>query len=219
MRTLVLFINGIHADPGDADGWTDRAVTWTHTRTPDGVYGEKFEYHTNFATRFIRQRARIAACANMIGFYRRAGFTRIIGVGHSNGCAILAGLLTRLNVPLESVHLFAPAAEPADFATALRQGSVGRIYLYGSTKDAPLRLLAPVSKLLFGWAGLGYGNLGAKADQFTAAHPGDVVNVSNNTYGHSDWFARGDQFEDTMRQIFEHEQIPVFTPRIQAPTA
>jgi hypothetical protein len=216
MKTVLIFVNGILANPGDSDGWTDRAVTFTNTRTRDGVYGEKFEYATGPLTRRWKQDDRAAAIATMISYYRRAGFQRVIGVGHSNGCDILARVLTRLNVALDSVHLFAPAATAADYHRALQMDSVERIYIYGSRKDAALGIGARASKALLGWAGLGYGTLGLEGAAVAAAHPERVKDCSIHSYGHSDWFARDSHFEPTMRTLFENEGIetlrPPFTP-------
>ncbi len=217
MKTVVIFVNGILTNPGDSDGWTDRAVTFTNTRTRDGIYGEKFEYATGALTRRFQQDDRAAAIARMVSFYRRAGFVRVIGVGHSNGCDILARVLTRLNVALDSVHLFAPAAEPADYEQALRMGSVGRICIYGSKADKALKL-ASRSKVLVGWLGLGYGSLGLLGPQFAAAHPDRVTDNSIHTFGHSDWFARDTHFETTMKRLFENEGIEVL-PLPFVPTA
>ena len=215
MKTVLIFINGILTNPGDADGWTDRAVTFTNTRTRDGIYGEKFEYATGALTRRFQQDERAAAIARMISFYRRADFQRVIGVGHSNGCDILARVLTRLNVALDAVHLFAPAAEPVDYERALQMGSVERIFIYGAQTDKAL-LFAKRSKTLVGWAGLGYGSLGLQGAEFAAAHPDRVRDCSVNTYGHSDWFARDTHFEPTMKLLLENEGIEVlrlpFTP-------
>lgn len=216
MKTVFIYINGILTNPGDAEGWTDRAVTFTNTRTRDGVYGEKFEYATGALTRRFQQPARAAAIAKMVGFYRRAGFQRVIGVGHSNGCDILARVLTDLNVSLDSVHLLAPAAEPADYEQALLMNSVGRIFIYGSRADKALRF-ARASKKLIGWAGLGYGSLGLIGDEFAAAHPERVTDCSDHSLGHSDWFSREAHFEPTMKIILENEGLEVqrlpFTPR------
>lgn len=208
MKTVLIFINGILTNPGDADGWTDRAVTFTNTRTRDGIYGEKFEYATGALTRRFQQDNRAAAISRMVSYYRRAGFSRVIGVGHSNGCDILARVLTNLNVALDSVHLFAPAAEPADYEQALRMGSVGRIFIYGSKADKALQF-ARRSKPLVGWLGLGYGSLGLLGPEFAAAHPDRVTDCSDHTLGHSDWFARETHFEPTMKLLLENEGIEV----------
>jgi hypothetical protein len=215
MKTVLIFINGILSNPGDADGWTDRAVTFTNTRSRDGIYGEKFEYATGALTRRLQQDDRAAAIARMVSFYRRAGFSRVIGVGHSNGCDILARVLTRLNVALDSVHLFSPAADPADFDRALQMSAVGRIFVYGSKNDKALQFASTTKKVL-GIFGLGYGSLGLQGAEFAAAHPTRVFDCSDHVMGHSSWFARDTHFEPTMKRVFENEGIEAlplpFTP-------
>lgn len=205
-RRVFIFINGILATPGDSDGWTDRAVTWMHTRTPDGIYGEKFEYATGPLTRRLLQGVRAQAIARMVQFYHRANF-EVSLVGHSNGCDLIARVIDGLNVRVRSVHLFAPAADGADFIRARREGSCGHLYLYGSVKDRALGIWARFSRRLLGWAGLGYGSLGIEHAVFAAALPGFVTDCSNDTFGHSDWFARDTHFDDTMRQIARNEGI------------
>src|SRR5690349_9963280 len=56
VRRVYLFINGIHVRPGDAEGWCDRAVTWTHIKTE--ARAEKFEYATWAVTRWLHQQER-----------------------------------------------------------------------------------------------------------------------------------------------------------------
>jgi hypothetical protein len=213
-RRVFIFINGILSNPGDSDGWTDRAVTWIHTRTPDGIYGEKFEYATGPLTRRLWQGVRAQAIARMVQFYHRAKYDVSL-VGHSNGCDLIARVIDGLNVSVRSVHLFAPAADGADFARAIHEQAVGNVYLYGSTKDKALGL-ARVTGVALRRFGLGYGSLGVQHADFAASFPNHVTNCSNDTFGHSDWFARDTHFDATMRLIATNEGVPVeelpFTP-------
>lgn len=203
---VFIFINGIRAEPGDADGWTDRAVTWINCHTPHiPRKGEKFEYACWAVTRFIRQGQRVAALAAMIGYYSRAGF-RVTLVGHSNGCAIIAKVLAVVGPKIDSAHLFAPAADGADFAEALREDRLGVLHTYGSKGDAALKF-AGISRKLLGWAGLGYGNLGLTASEFAAQLPLRVFDHSDDTQGHSTWFDRGERFEKTMQLLTETETL------------
>jgi pimeloyl-ACP methyl ester carboxylesterase len=202
---VFIFINGIKNDPGASDGWTDRAVTSTHIRYPLlPVKGEKFEYAATAIFRRLKQDERARAFAKMISFYVDAGF-RITLVGHSNGCDIIARVLDLVR-GVDSVHLFAPAADAKDFERALAFGKVGKIHIYGSTRDAALKA-AKLSRTLFGWAGLGYGSLGLQAAEFAKANPGKVFDHSDDAQGHSTWFDRGQRFEQTMNLLFEHELL------------
>lgn len=206
MQPLVFIcVNGVLTRPGDAEGWTDRAVTWLQTQFPSQpVKAEKFEYASGVITRRLRQAARAAAIAKMVGYYHRAGF-RLVLVGHSNGCDLIARVLELVAAPINSAHLFAAAAEGEDFARALKERRLGVLHLYGSRHDKALKLAA-LSRALLGWAGLGYGSLGREATEFVQAHDdGRVFDHSDHDFGHSDWWERGDNFERTMRQLVVNE--------------
>ncbi len=165
-QRLFVFINGILTAPGDAEGWTDRSVTWTQSRTPHKA--EKWEYATGPLLRRLRQQTRAEKIATMLAYYERAGF-EIVLVGHSNGCDIIARVLELraelcwfYQLPLRSVHLFSAAAEAEDFRSALDRDDVARIFFYSGGRDLALRA-GRVSRTLFGWAGLGYGTAGGSA--------------------------------------------------------
>lgn len=199
-RAVWIAINGILSRPGDAEGWTDRAVTWLHLHTE--VRAEKFEYAAGALTRRLRQSARVKAIARMIGHYHRGGF-RVTLLGHSNGAELVAQVLGRIwPIEIEAAHLVAPATEGDELRRALASGQLGWLHLYGSRNDGPLRL-AKVSAQLGGWAGLGYGDLGRRVEHFatlanrTTAH-------NDDTQGHSSWWTRGDSFERTMRLLTQH---------------
>lgn len=218
MKTVFIYINGILSNPGASDGWTDRAVTFTHTRTEDPLchgpaVGEKFEYAAGVLTRRWGQSRRAEAIGTMVGYYRRAGYERVIGVGHSNGCDILARVLTDLNVSLDSVHLFDPAADAEDYEEALQMGSVGRIYLYGSDNDRALQK-AKATRPLIRWTGWGYGYLGLEGAAFAAKHPDRVFDFRDNALDHGDWFDRATHFESSMTRLLRNEGIDVRPPRV-----
>lgn len=210
---VYIFVNGILSMPGDADGWTDRAVTWINTRT--SAKGEKWEYATGPLLRRIKQQERAQKIATLIAYYERAGY-EVILVGHSNGCDIIGRVLALRGhepwyyaQPLRSVHLFAAAADAEPFLAALDRQSVGRIFIYRGGRDRALQL-GRFSRRVVGWAGLGYGSLGREDPDNTAAlelayRPGVAVH-QEPAYGHSDWFIRGEFFEVTMRHIVRAEE-------------
>lgn len=193
---VIICINGILNKPGKADGWTDRAVTWFHCKYPEStVRAEKFEYATGALLRRIKQARRAQAIARMCGFYRRAGY-RIHLVGHSNGCDLIARVLEIFGYPVESVHLFAPAADGGDFLAAFEQGRLGELHIYGSRKDRALKL-ARLSRRLAGWIRirgrrLGYGSLGLLGREFAHEHAPawPIHDHSDDAQGHSTWFGR-----------------------------
>ena len=204
MRTVFIAINGILTNPGESEGWTDRFVTWVNTRLPDGVVAEKFEYATDALFRRVKQRERADAIAKKVGYYRRALY-RVVLVGHSNGCDLIARVMESSGQDIDACHLFAPAAEDEDFAQAIREGLVHRIHIYGSKNDKALRF-AQATKPLISWLGLGYGSLGLRGKEFAAQFQHTVKDHSNDCYGHSTWFQRGAIFEDTMNMLTANDK-------------
>ena len=212
-RTCYIAINGIRTCPGDAEGWTDRFVTWINTRLPDGVVAEKFEYACSALLRRLHQRERADEIAKKVGYYRRAGY-RLVLVGHSNGCDLIARVLEACGAEIDAAHLISPAADEEDFAEAIREGLIRRIHIYGSRNDGALRF-ARATRPLLGWLGLGYGSLGLRGREFARLFPEVVRDHSDDTCGHSTWLQRGQCFEDLMQAIKHHDlfdlQIPATT--------
>jgi pimeloyl-ACP methyl ester carboxylesterase len=198
-RTCFIAINGIRTNPGDADGWTDRFVTWINTRLPDGVVAEKFEYACSALLRGLKQRQRADEIAKKVGCYRRAGY-RVVLVGHSNGCDLIARVLEACGAEIDAAHLISPAADEEDFAEAIREGLIRRIHIYGSKNDAALKF-ARATRPLIGWLGLGYGSLGLRGPEFEKLFPEVVHAHADDTCGHSTWFQRGPRFEALMQAI------------------
>lgn len=137
-RHLLVYINGILAAPGDSDGWTDRAVTWSHLHT--AFRAEKLEYFTGALTRRLFQQRRAEKFARMLERYAAAGYTFSL-VGHSNGCdlALRIARLLAGSRRIRHLHLVAAACE-ADWAandlnTLLAEGTVERVQVYASTAD------------------------------------------------------------------------------------
>lgn len=201
-RHVCICVNGILTNPGESDGWTDRAVTWLQTRT--SARAEKFEYACGAILRRLRQQQRAEAISRMCGFYFAAGFSVSL-IGHSNGCDLIARVLELTPQRFARVHLFAAAADWAPFAYALHMGRVDRVALYVSANDRALRL-GHLSRRLLGWLGLGYGNLGCVVPAAAEANP-QVTVSRHDDYGHSTWFERGDRFEATMQLLLANEQI------------
>lgn len=211
MKHAFICINGILNNPGDAEGWTDRAVTWLHLRT--GVKAEKFEYATGALTRRLRQQWRAEAIAKMARFYFAAGF-EVSFMAHSNGGDLFERVLDLLREDfrnmgwkVRSAHLFAPASDGTEAVRALRDGDLGTLFLYGSTADKALALAAQ-SRRWFGWVGLGYGDLGRRIPAFAAGHADlPVIAHNDDTQEHGTWFTRGPDFEATMRRVARNESL------------
>lgn len=208
MKRVFILINGILVLPGDSQGWTDRGVTWLNTRTD--AKAEKFEYASGVLTRRLSQRWRALAIARMCDYYRRAGY-EISLVGHSNGCDLIARVIALTGHRFASVHLFAAAADWTPFALALHHDRIGALRLYVSQADTALRC-ARISRVLLGWAKLGYGSLGLGAPPAARTDPRITI-CECDTFGHSTWFERGHRFETTMRTLVAGESnLPLLQP-------
>jgi len=202
-RTFFLAINGIRFHPGDARGWPERFCDFINFRTPDGVSADRREYYTSAVTRFIGQRKRTDELARKVSRAKQAGY-RVVLVGHSNGCDVVARLLRDIGTSIAACHLFAPAAQEEDFDDALINDVVGRVHIYGSLNDRALQF-AKVTRVLGSWAGLGYGSMGLRGGEFAAKWPGRAFDHSNHGFGHSTWFTEGQIFERTMRSIIDND--------------
>lgn len=211
-RTCYIAINGIRNNPGDAEGWTDRFVTWINTRLPDGVVAEKFEYACSALLRRLRQRQRADEIARKVGYYRRAGY-RLVLVGHSNGCDLIARVLEACGAEIDAAHLISPAADEEDFAEAIREGLIRRIHIYGSRNDRALKL-ALATRPLLGWLGLGYGSLGLRGREFAGLFPEVVQDHSDDSCGHSTRLQRGARFEALMQSLSQNDfsDLPIPLP-------
>lgn len=198
-RRTYLFIPGIrqrrdHRKPGD---WADRAASWMRAQ---GHEAECYEY---FSTAIFRrwmgaQNKRVDACREIL-----KGRTGVTLVGHSNGGDIICRLLKKCpQMVFESVHLIAPAVT-ADFRRnglneALISGQVDQLFVYGSENDRAL-WLGGASEKVFGWMGLGYGDLGRAGPKHVA--PAAACRLKpdwRNAFDHSTWFV-GDHFARTMK--------------------
>ena len=196
-RSVWICVNGIHANPGDSDGWTDRAVTWLHLHTD--ARAEKWEYAAQWLTRRLMQQARAQAIATMVKFYADQGF-KITFLAHSNGADLFERVLDLIDpIKIEAAHLIAPACKGETLKVALEGKQLGWLHLYGSPNDGAMKL-AKLSQQLVGWAGLGYGDLGGRIEGFATHVPRTTAHV-DPTQSHSSWFTRGDAFERTMRTV------------------
>lgn len=201
-RRAWICINGILTNPGDAEGWTDRAVTWLNLHTEGKA--EKFEYATGALTRRLRQAWRAEAIARMCSFYIRGGY-EVVLIGHSNGADLIERVLPLLwPATVHSAHLFAPACDGDKLRHALIEGAqLGTLHLYGSANDRALQLAALTQRFL-GIVGLGYGDLGRRVEAFAGTTPRTVAH-NDDSQGHGTWFTRGEPFERTMRAIVEND--------------
>lgn len=203
MKTVFICINGIRANPSKQEEWTDEMTAQINLRTPDGVKAEKFEYHCSALFRRIGQRQRADELARRVNQYANSGY-RIVLVGHSNGCDLIARVLG-MQVKIDTCHLFAPAANEEDFAQAIANRVVRRIHIYGSPSDDALRFASLTQKVI-GLFGLGYGSLGLRGAEFARAYPVHVQDHSIASFKHSTWFIPGAYFENTLALLLKNER-------------
>ncbi len=199
--TIIICINGIRTKPGQTDAWTDEMAAALNLRTPPHVKTATFEYYSTALFRWMGQRSRAAELTRRCRQYAEQGF-RVVLIGHSNGCDLIARTLNA-GVPVHSAHLFAAAAFERDFTRAIASGVIGRLHLYGSPNDAVLKQ-AEWSERLVGWLGLGYGSLGLRGKEFATQYPAHVRDHSIPVYGHSTWFVKGSLFEKTVSMVLKH---------------
>ncbi len=204
-RRAFIFIPGILQTPQTVDSWADHAVYWVNEFVENAV-GDRYEYRSGATTRWWGQAARVKACEYLLKRYS----TRQITIGaHSNGCEIALRMLRECSdLHVRSLHLFAPAAdacfEQNGLNKAIYEARVGEVHIYGSHHDRAL-WAGRLSRTLFGWAGLGYGDLGraGPANQSDIAKRVSTMNWRDD-FGHSTWFDN-DHFHDTMRLITEQK--------------
>lgn len=200
MKTVYIYINGILNRPGSAEGWTDRAVTWTHLNTDNRA--EKFEYFTTIFTHAIGQSRRAKKYAKMVRYYK--GWD-IVLVGHSNGCDVVLRILRRLKkVKIKAIHLLAGACETDmvknGVLSQLEQGLLGNVKVYLGGQDKAM-WAAWASKILKP-TGFGYGDLGGSKPEEIAKHIGKANVIYKPKYDHGAWWEeKNGNFSRTMKLI------------------
>lgn len=208
-KTVFFCINGIHNDPSSQRGWTDEFVTSLNVNTPDWIQAEKFEYYTTALFRRWGQDKRASELARKILLYSNKNY-RIVLVGHSNGCDLIARVLN-LGVRVDSVHLFAAATDEKFFVSAIEGNLVKRIHLYGSPDDLALKTANWTGKFLRLF-GLGYGSLGLNAKNLVERFPKNVQDHSIKGYGHSTWF-KEEYINHTISLLLKNENGDRLLPK------
>jgi len=201
MKHVVLIIPGILHQPGDLEGWPDRAATWLLMR---GIPAQPCEYWAGALTRRFRQQHRAEKIAKRVGYFESAGF-RVHLKTHSNGgdiaCRVcqLRGQPGFFQRPIASAHLYAPAAHEHDIAAALAAGNLERVIVHGSAGDDALKW-GRRSHQLFGWAGLGYGSAGLDSSELVRVFPDRARQRRYPDFEHSTWH-EAEMFEATMQDF------------------
>lgn len=212
-RRFYLLVNGIRSNSNDLQGWQFRGERWIDNNTPDGHKASTYHYGVAAITRWIYQKRHIKRLSDII---KSAAMPErdVVLVGHSNGAALICGALKECpELKVRSIHLFA-GAEHADcdkngLNKAAEAGQVGSVHLYGSKNDDVLKRWASLTTKLFGWAGLGYGQIGRTGP----VNPGPaLVKILKtdwrNDFGHSTWW-NAEHFVESMRMITAPDPVAV----------
>ena len=195
---VYIFVNGIFANPGQLEAWTDRAVTWVQTRTPHRA--EKFEYFSDAILRRTRQQYRAERLAHLMTMYN--GWVVNL-VGHSNGCDVILRALPLVGRSVGDLDLVAAACD-ANFARNglneyLRLGKVKGVDVYCGGKDWAMVVARWTRWLTLGLAG--YGDLGGSGPVNLSPDVASKVRVVREPeYGHSEWFG-APQFDKLMGEL------------------
>lgn len=183
MRTAFILVNGIFNDPGSDNAWTDFGVDWLNLHTVEPTVTVAYEYGTDAIFRSLKQKARTEAIARRADAYHQNG-DRVILVGHSNGCDLIARVIKTQQV--DEVHLISPATDESELDVGIKAGNVGAVFIYGSTGDLVLKYGARATRILtLGLAG--FGSLGLRGPAYAAKHPKIVFDLSDNRHGHGTW--------------------------------
>lgn len=199
-RAAIIFVPGILQHPDGVDDWADAAVAWTHSHTQ--FVADRYEYRSGALTRWLGQAKRVSDLSSLCDMYRGIPLRL---VGHSNGVELILRMLREKGNRIASIHLFAGAASADCDKNGLNEvmgnQRLGWCHLYGSRNDGVLKKWARLSSRLFGWAGLGYGDIGrvGPSGANEAVLSRSTVDWRDE-YGHSTWFSN-DKFESTMRLV------------------
>lgn len=155
---VYILINGILTNPSNINGWTD--IMCTKLNQIDNIKCEKFEYFSDPFFRRLTQRKNTEALIKLIKQYDGHSITL---VGHSNGCDLISRVLLS-GLSVDKIIMIQGAVESDCWINGVNQsildGNLKSITFYCSKNDLVLKYIAPISKILGGWIGLGYGSLG-----------------------------------------------------------
>lgn len=184
-KKVFIFVNGILTNPGDVNGWTDRAEAWIEQNT--NHISTRFEYFSGALTRRIFQTARVRKLEDIAKKYLG---DKLILVGHSNGCDIIERFVRRGIYKVHEAHLIAAASE-GDFDLngyneALKKEKVGKVFVYYSANDKALQK-AQFTRSFLKYLGLGYGYMGLTGPM--RVNPAVIHKVKGIEWGvdHSEW--------------------------------
>lgn len=207
------FVEGIENNTNDCRGWHLEAERWFERNTP--FRADNLAYHVKFWNRWVHQKkviddlyyclsSSLGPPTATVDENRPWGELRM--VGHSNGCPVILEMFNKYpEAHCKELHLVAGAALADCDANHLNKlaanGQVERVFIWVSESDTVLQKWARASRRFFGFAGLGYGDLGYTGPQNMSPKLTSIFQlVPRPGYRHSDYFVPA-HFEDTMRFI------------------
>lgn len=183
MKPSYLVVNGILSKPGDINGWTD---LFEDEYEDMGYTCKRYEYFSSLIR--WKQSKRVKELTEII----KRSSSKIIYVGHSNGCELFSRLIKETDCEFQAAHLFAPAMDSDcnvnGINLAILSKRVNAVYAYCSKKDLILKNWASKTSFLK-FIRLGYGTAGYSG--FTNILPeveGKFHREWSKSFNHSDWF-------------------------------
>lgn len=202
-RTAIILVNGILTDPRRDNAWTDFSVDWLNNHTAEETVTTGYEYNADILFGPCKNLSRSERIIERVKGYTAHG-DRVILIGHSNGCDIIAHVLQQVEV--DEVHLISPATDEKTLELGIVLGNVDRVHIYGSTRDLALGLGARLSRIFTLGLG-GYGSLGLRGPALEAKWRGVVFDHSNNSFGHSTWIEPVSNLINTLKLICRNSGI------------
>lgn len=211
MKDFYLIIPGIETDATDQFHWSRRLATQIEVST--NAKAEAYQYHVKWYSRWIHQQRNVDSVVRKIK--ERSPTERVHLIGHSNGCDLILRALRALRqvdgmTVVHTLHLYSGATDP-DFRSnglndALEQNDLFEVHIYCSHDDWVLKRLAPVSRGLGHWVGLGFDNLGYVGPRGVLPSVEDDVTVHlADGFGHGTWF--DEAFDITAGYLIRNQQL------------
>lgn len=151
MREVFLLENGIDSAPSDWRTWPNRAMPWLFENTD--FFAQSMMYFTTPLTVFWREMHREKTFSDLVNRYKKSNW-KIHVAGHSNGtCVILGGLKLADWPRIETLHLICGACDSSfernGLNQALRNGRIGKVFVYVAGRDGAMEIENILGKALF----------------------------------------------------------------------
>jgi pimeloyl-ACP methyl ester carboxylesterase len=204
------FINGINLKKNAYFDWHLNAARWVQSdQCPERWQAEPFSYQVSALDRWLHQQSIINSFAQVLGDHvEDKSNDRVTLCGHSNGCAVICGVLRQNpTIKVDELHLIAAAAQN-DFVKnglgrALSTGQVNQVFLHCSHADSALAWAKRTRWL--GWfnSGWEYGWMGLDGPVNTPTIYDGKCTIWYPGYDHSSYFEPLN-FDHVMHRVINH---------------